>query len=176
MPDDVAEEKSKALEALGARVEKVRPASIVDMKQVNNNVASHIPRDLLTLPFFVCFQVCGQQILIQMRYFNFVTKKCSQNLAKQRALEFGKTGIRQSTDVAVSTTVHKESNGSRSSPLSNGGPRGFFADQFENRSNFDAHYEGTGPEIWRQTNGNVDAFVSGAGVSFYKRCRRRGVC
>ena len=36
----------------------------------------------------------------------------------------------------------------------------------QNKSNFDAHYEGTGPEIWRQTNGNLDAFVSGAGESF----------
>jgi len=34
MPDDVAEEKVKALEALGATVERVRPASIVDKKQV----------------------------------------------------------------------------------------------------------------------------------------------
>jgi len=33
----------------------------------------------------------------------------------------------------------------------------------QNRSNFDAHFEGTGPEIWRQTNGRVDAFVAGAG-------------
>lgn len=33
MPDDVAEEKSKALEALGAKVERVRPSSIVDKKQ-----------------------------------------------------------------------------------------------------------------------------------------------
>jgi len=43
-------------------------------------------------------------------------------------------------------------------------PRGFFADQFENKSNYDAHFEGTGPEIWRQTNGNIDAFVAGAGT------------
>ena len=42
-------------------------------------------------------------------------------------------------------------------------PRGFFADQFENESNFKAHYHGTGPEILRQTNGRIDAFVSGAG-------------
>lgn len=34
MPDDVAAEKEKALLALGAHVEKVRPASIVDKKQV----------------------------------------------------------------------------------------------------------------------------------------------
>lgn len=34
MPDDVADEKAKALLALGAKVEKVRPASIVDKKQV----------------------------------------------------------------------------------------------------------------------------------------------
>jgi len=34
MPDDVAAEKVKALEALGATVERVRPASIVDKKQV----------------------------------------------------------------------------------------------------------------------------------------------
>ena len=33
MPDDVAEEKVKALESLGAEVERVRPASIVDKKQ-----------------------------------------------------------------------------------------------------------------------------------------------
>lgn len=34
MPDDVAEEKVKALHALGADVQRVRPASIVDKKQV----------------------------------------------------------------------------------------------------------------------------------------------
>lgn len=34
MPDDVAEEKVKVLHALGATVERVRPASIVDQKQV----------------------------------------------------------------------------------------------------------------------------------------------
>jgi len=35
MPDDVAYEKVKALEALGAGVERVRPASIVDKKQAS---------------------------------------------------------------------------------------------------------------------------------------------
>lgn len=41
---------------------------------------------------------------------------------------------------------------------------GFFADQFENLANYRAHYEGTGPEIWHQTNGNIDAFVAAAGT------------
>lgn len=41
---------------------------------------------------------------------------------------------------------------------------GFFADQFENLANYRAHYEGTGPEIWQQTHGNIDAFVAAAGT------------
>lgn len=35
----------------------------------------------------------------------------------------------------------------------------------QNLANYEAHFEGTGPEIFRQTNGNVTAFVSGAGTS-----------
>ncbi|GLT61648.1 hypothetical protein SLA2020_343400 [Shorea laevis] len=41
---------------------------------------------------------------------------------------------------------------------------GFFADQFENLANFRAHYEGSGPEIWEQTGGDLDAFVAAAGI------------
>ncbi|THU86242.1 PALP-domain-containing protein [Dendrothele bispora CBS 962.96] len=133
MPDDVAEEKVKALLALGADVERVRPASIVDKKQ-------------------------------------FV------NLARQRALAFGQSDgdgkprlmSTPSSSVVVTTTYENKSEAG-SATLEDSEdflykPRGFFADQFENRSNHDAHYDGTGPEIWRQTNGNLDAFVTGAGT------------
>jgi cysteine synthase A len=42
--------------------------------------------------------------------------------------------------------------------------RGFFADQFETKANWTAHFSGTGPEILDQTNGQVDAFVAGSGT------------
>lgn len=40
----------------------------------------------------------------------------------------------------------------------------WWADQFENTSNFRAHYLNTAPEIWRQTQGKIDALVSVAGT------------
>ncbi|KAI0358633.1 PALP-domain-containing protein [Trametes cingulata] len=140
MPDDVAEEKVKALLALGAHVERVRPASIVDKKQ-------------------------------------FV------NLARERAKAFGSEPDpahpsehhrghlipTASSSVLVTTTADEAlADNALKSPKEEREfamkPRGFFADQFENRSNYYAHYDGTGPEIWRQTSGWVDAFVSGAGT------------
>jgi cysteine synthase A len=38
-----------------------------------------------------------------------------------------------------------------------------FADQWNNLDNAKAHYESTGPEIWEQTNGKVDAFICSVG-------------
>ncbi len=39
-----------------------------------------------------------------------------------------------------------------------------YADQWENLSNGDGHYRSTGPEIWRQTDGEVDAFCCSIGT------------
>eukprot|EP00300_Choanocystis_sp_HF-7_P003259 c12480_g1_i2.p1 GENE.c12480_g1_i2~~c12480_g1_i2.p1 ORF type:complete len:234 (+),score=33.88 c12480_g1_i2:26-727(+) len=47
--------------------------------------------------------------------------------------------------------------------LTESGERAVFVNQFENLANMRAHLEGTGAEIWEQTNGKVDAFVSSAG-------------
>ncbi len=43
--------------------------------------------------------------------------------------------------------------------------RYFMPDQDSNLANVRAHYETTGPEIWRQTDGLVDVFVAGMGTS-----------
>ncbi|KAI9463362.1 PALP-domain-containing protein [Russula earlei] len=131
MPDDIALEKVKALEALGANVERVRPASIVDKKQYVN----------LAREYALHFSGA---------------KSPSSHRAHSRILK----------KTARSVSLNGNGNGHHASfsEESHSHARGFFADQFENRSNFDAHYSGTGPEIWRQTNGEIVAFVAGAGT------------
>lgn len=43
-------------------------------------------------------------------------------------------------------------------------PGAIWANQFDNTANRDAHAQTTGPEIWEQTGGRVDAFVAAAGT------------
>ena len=95
MPSDQAQEKADQLRKLGAIVERVPPASIVD----------------------------------PMHFVN-----------RARAL-------------AAEHTADPEKPG-----------RGFFADQFETDLNWKAHFETTGPEIFEQCHGKLDAFVAGAGT------------
>ncbi|KAL5507563.1 CYS12 [Sanghuangporus vaninii] len=155
MPDDVAEEKVKALQALGAEVER------------------QYLRHLTQISSLLCVLLSRPT-----RLYSILTK-AEKNLAKQRARDFGRTDIVETlkssiattfdtssstTSTVVVTSTANESEVKQASDALESRPRGFFADQFENRSNFKAHYEGTGPEIWRQTNGNITAFVSGAGT------------
>jgi cysteine synthase B len=41
----------------------------------------------------------------------------------------------------------------------------FYADQYGNDANWQAHYRGTANEIWQQTNGQLTHFVAGLGTS-----------
>ncbi len=57
-----------------------------------------------------------------------------------------------------------------------------FADQWNNLDNRKAHYLSTGPEIWQQTDGKVDAFICSvgtggtlAGVSNYLREKKKDI-
>ena len=42
---------------------------------------------------------------------------------------------------------------------------GMVLDQFSNASNYLAHYEGTGPEIWEQSSGKITHFISAMGTT-----------
>ncbi|KAJ8486924.1 hypothetical protein ONZ51_g4526 [Trametes cubensis] len=141
MPDDVAEEKVKALLALGAQVERVRPASIVDKKQFVN-LARERAKNFGSDPADPAHPTHGHRgHLIPTASSSVVVTTTADDALVDHALMSPK----EEREFAMK-------------------PRGFFADQFENRSNYYAHYDGTGPEIWRQTSGWIDAFVSGAGT------------
>ena len=48
--------------------------------------------------------------------------------------------------------------------LADSTPSSFIPAQFDNPANAAAHYASTGPEIWEDTDGNVDIFVAGVGT------------
>src|SRR5690606_36932882 len=43
-------------------------------------------------------------------------------------------------------------------------PNAFLANQYHNASNPKAHVHSTGPELWEQTDGEIDVFVSSMGT------------
>lgn len=124
----------------------------------------------------------------KVRPVSIVDKRHYVNLARIRAAEFGnKTVVATATDLpdqnprtspVTSPTSPAQADlliTSQASPpllssptalphLFDDVPRGLFADQFENLSNLSAHEDGTALEIWKQTSGVLDAFVSGAGT------------
>jgi len=57
-----------------------------------------------------------------------------------------------------------------------------YIDQYNNAANWRAHFEGTGPEIWQQTDGTITHFVCGLGTTGtfigtgrYLKSRNRGI-
>lgn len=60
--------------------------------------------------------------------------------------------------------------------------QGFYVDQFNNIGSVLAHFENTGPEIWRDMNGEIDAFLAavGSGGTFvgcsrYLKCKKTNI-
>jgi cystathionine beta-synthase len=65
------------------------------------------------------------------------------------------------TDVAPD---HPDSYYSVAERLSNEIDNSYYPDQYSNLSNRLAHYESTGPEIWKQTDGKITHFIVGVGT------------
>jgi cystathionine beta-synthase len=59
---------------------------------------------------------------------------------------------------------HPESYNRKARQLAREIPGAFFPDQHNDRTNNEAHYATTGPEIWRQMDGRIDWFVAGIGT------------
>ncbi|KAK9080696.1 hypothetical protein SSX86_000454 [Deinandra increscens subsp. villosa] len=90
------------------------------------------------------------------------------NIARRRALEANKLALQHinQTDAknVTNTNGYLTEKGKEGVVFSGEHKGGFFADQFENLANYRAHYEGTGPEIWEQTDGKLHAFIAAAGT------------
>src|SRR4029078_3670742 len=71
-------------------------------------------------------------------------------------------------EVVICPTAVEPDSPESSSPVSDGLaeeiPGGYKPDQYSNEGNADAHYRTTGPEIWEQTGGEVDAVVISVGT------------
>lgn len=120
MPSDQAMEKSDLLLKLGAVVDRVPPAPIVEQA-------------------------------------NFVNR--ARNLARDRTASSNTSPDKLSSKSGTQLTT---TDPTTEPGVSTG--RGFFTDQFENAANHVAHFKGTGPEIYAQCGGKLDAFVAGAGT------------
>ncbi|XP_058742839.1 cysteine synthase 2 isoform X1 [Vicia villosa] len=126
IPDDAAIEKSQIIEALGAKVERVRPVSITHKDHFVN---------------------IARRRASEANEFAFKNRKSQPNGTDSQQIN-----------------GYKSDEHNHNSLFPDDCQGGFFADQFENLANFRAHYQSTGPEIWEQTNGKLDAFVAGAGT------------
>lgn len=74
---------------------------------------------------------------------------------------YGAKVVVTSTNVSIESPEHYIRVAER---LARETPNSYMPNQYVNNANPRAHYETTGPEIWRQTGGKVDAFVCGMGT------------
>jgi cysteine synthase A len=202
----VAMEKVHMLEALGAKVERVRPASIIDERQFVNLARSRAlafgQTVLTSLPDVVDVMAGGEDAAgpptpagssaraVEGEGEKEVLRPSANGSDLDLSEVYGTLdgrGRRRVVDLAANggadrgetygetnesvASVKREADlvvSDRAAGLegwkTGEAARGFFADQFENPANHAAHYTTTGPEIWRQLNGRLDAFVSGAGT------------
>ncbi|KAI3673870.1 hypothetical protein L6452_40000 [Arctium lappa] len=86
------------------------------------------------------------------------------NIARRRASEANKLALKHINQMDAKVVDCANGIETQHAVFSGEHKGGFFADQFENLANYRAHYEGTGPEIWEQTGGQLHAFIAAAGT------------
>src|ERR1700758_3917573 len=103
----------------------------------------------------------------------------NQSLEKYRLLEMLGAEVHQVPVVPYSNPNQYQKVAQR---LAASLPNAVWSNQFDNTANRETHLRTTGPEIWAQTNGRIDAFVAAtgtggtlAGVAEFLKSRRREV-
>lgn len=89
-------------------------------------------------------------ILVMPETMSLERRKILQAFGAEIVLTEGPKGMRGAVEKAEEMVNNKQGD--------------FLPQQFKNQANVDAHYKTTGPEIWDQTDGNIDALVCGVGT------------
>ena len=92
-------------------------------------------------------------------YRTIIVMPDSMSVERQRAMAaYGAEVVLTPGALGMQGAIHK------AEQLAKEIPNSFIPDQFCNPANAEAHRATTGPEIWADTDGNVDIFVAGVGT------------
>lgn len=95
-------------------------------------------------------------------YRCIITMPDKMSLEKKNLMQaYGAKVIVTPTDVPHDS---EESYYSVAKRISKETPNSYYPDQYNNPLNIEAHYKTTGPEIWQQTNGQIDILIAGIGT------------
>lgn len=98
---------------------------------------------------FICAQRGYQLVIVMPDSMSLERRKLLSALGAQLVLTDGKNGMKGAI--------------AKANELMNKYPQSFMPSQFSNSANPKMHYQTTAAEIWKDTNGSLDAFVAGVG-------------
>jgi cystathionine beta-synthase len=105
----------------------------------------------------------GLAMLAAVRGYRAIFTMPDKVSEEKRALlrAYGAKIIVAPTDLPPSSPEHYVNVAKR---LADETPNSYMPNQYQNKANPKAHFATTGPEIWRQTGGRIDALVAGVGT------------